>query len=222
MADIVIFGAGEVAQVAKAYLDLYARDRVVGFTVDAAYRGSDTFLSLPLVDWERLDERFPPENVRLLGPLSYARMNDLRAERYLEGKRRGYEFASFVHPGSHVHAARIGENSFILENNVIQPFVDIGVGALVWSGNHIGHHASVGDFCFLASHIAIGGGTSLGERCFVAGQVGIESRLTIGRASFIGSGAIVKQDLADESVVPGPHDRPARYSSARLKRLKFR
>ena len=38
-----------------------------------------------------------------------------------------------------------GENCFILEDNTMQPFVVIGDNVTLWSGNHIGHHARIGD-----------------------------------------------------------------------------
>jgi acetyltransferase-like isoleucine patch superfamily enzyme len=222
MADIVIFGGGQLAEVAKVYIDAHGVDRIVGFTVDPAYCNADSFHGLPLVAWDRLEARFPPTSVKLLGPLSYRRFNDFRRERHIEGKARGYAFASFVHPASHVYTTDIGENCFILEGNVIQPYVHIGAGVMMWSGNHVGHHAVIGDYCFLASQVGLGGGVRLGERCFLAGKVGIESGLEIGARCFLGTGAIVKRSLPAESVVPGPEDRMAPYSRSRLKRLHLR
>jgi sugar O-acyltransferase (sialic acid O-acetyltransferase NeuD family) len=222
MADVVIFGAGQIAEVAKVYFDAHSSDRIVGFTVDAKFRTSDRFQNLPLVAWEAIEQHFPPASVKLLGPLSYRKLNELRRDRHLEGKQRGYEFASFIHPASHIYTQDIGENCFILEANVIQPFVRIGNGVIMWSGNHVGHHSIIGDYCFLASHVALGSGVKLGERCFIAGKVGIETGLSIGSASFVGSGSLVKKDLPAESVVPGPSDEIASYSSSRIKRLDFR
>ncbi len=222
MADIVIFGAGQIAEVAKVYIDAHSPDRIVGFTVDAAFQKSDTFHGLPLVAWDRLEQSFPPGSVKLLGPISYRSLNEFRRDRHVEGKRRGYEFASFVHPASHIYTQDIGENCFILEANVIQPFVRIGAGVMMWSGNHIGHHAQVGDYCFLSAHVGLGSGVRLGERCFLAGKVGVDSGFEIGAGSFLGGGAVVKKNLPPESVVPGPSDRIAPYSSSRLKRLRFR
>jgi UDP-3-O-[3-hydroxymyristoyl] glucosamine N-acyltransferase len=195
---------------------------VVGFTVDAAHLAAETFHGLPVVPWERLEERFPPTAVKLLGPLSYRRFNEFRRDRHLEGRARGYAFASFVHPASHVYATDIGENCFILEANVIQPYVRIGAGVMIWSACHIGHHAVVGDYCFLASHVALGGGARVGELSFLAGKVGVESGLEVGRACFLGSGVIVNRSLPDETVVPGRGEPAARYKSSRLKRLRFR
>jgi sugar O-acyltransferase (sialic acid O-acetyltransferase NeuD family) len=222
MADVVIFGAGQIAEVAKVYMDAYGADRIVGFTVDTAYRHAEAFQGLPLVAWEQLEDHFPAGSVKLLGPLSYRRLNDFRRERHLEGKARGYAFASFVHPASHVYTRDIGENCFILENNVIQPFVRIGDSVIIWSSNHIGHHAVVGDYCFLASQVGLGGGVRVGARSFLAGKAGIESGVEIGEACFIGTAAIVKKNLPAETVVPGEADAIAPYPNSRLKRLRFR
>ena len=222
MADIIVFGAGQIAEVAKFYIDAHGSDRIVGFTVDATYRNDDTFQGLPLIAWEELDKHFPPGSVELLGPLSYRRLNDFRRDRHREGKARGYAFTSFVHPGSHIYASEIGENCFILENNVIQPFVRVGAGVMMWTSNHIGHHAVIGDYCFFASQIALGGGVEVGEGCFFAGKVGVESGLRIGDACFLGSGAIVTKPLPRESVVRGRSHEVEAYSSAKLKRLRFR
>jgi sugar O-acyltransferase (sialic acid O-acetyltransferase NeuD family) len=222
MTEIVIFGAGQLAEVVKAYMDAHSPDRVVGFTVDAAYCGADTFHGLPVVAWEQLEERFPPSSVKLLGPVSYQRLNDFRRERHIEGKGRGYAFASFVHPASHVYTTDIGENCLILENNVIQPYVRIGVGVMMWSGNHVGHHAVIGDYCFLASQVGVGGGARLGERCFLAGKVGVESGVEVGDRCFLGTGAIVNRNLPSDSVVPGRADRAASYPRSRMLRLRLR
>jgi UDP-3-O-[3-hydroxymyristoyl] glucosamine N-acyltransferase len=157
-----------------------------------------------------------------LGPLSYARLNDLRRDRHLEGKARGYTFTSFVHPSAHVYTDQIGENCMILEGNVIQPFARIGAGVIMWSGNHVGHHAVLGDHCFLSSQVGLGGGVRIGARCFLAGKVGVETGVEIGEACYLDTGVIVKKDLPAETVVRRKNDRIAHLSSLRLKRLRFR
>lgn len=219
MADIIIFGAGQIAEVAKTYIDAHGSDRVVGFTVDAAFKKGDTFRELPLIAWEDLERSYKPSKVKLLGPLSYRRMNELRRDRHREGHERGYEFTRFIHPASHIYTHDIGENSFILENNVIQPFVRIGAGAMIWSGNHIGHHSVVGEHCFMASQVGLGGGTEVGSRCFLAGKVTIEAGVRVGEGCFLGSCALVKKDLPPDSVVPGPTYPVAPYPASRMKRL---
>jgi sugar O-acyltransferase (sialic acid O-acetyltransferase NeuD family) len=220
MADIVLFGAGQIAQVAKVYVDAHGPDRVVGFTVDAAYRNATTFENLPLVAWEELETRFPPNAVKLLGPLSYRRLNELRRDRHAEGTARGYAFASFIHPASHVYAEEIGENAFILEANVIQPFVTIGKGVIMWSGNHVGHHSVIEDYCFFGGHVGLGSNVRIGERTFLGGTAGVDPGVTIGAGCLVDFHARVKNDVPPDSVVRGPESgRAVRLGNARLKRL---
>jgi sugar O-acyltransferase (sialic acid O-acetyltransferase NeuD family) len=220
MADLVIFGAGQIAEVAKVYIDAHSEHRIVGFTVDAQFANSDSFAGLPLVAWDRLAEFFPPDQVELLGPLSYRRMNELRRDRYIEGKARNYRFASFIHPHSHIYTRDIGENCFILEANVIQPFVKIGNNVMIWSSNHLGHHCVVGDHCFIASHVGIAGSARIGERCFLGGKVGISNGVTVGDACFLGVGVRVMKDLPPGSVVVrGTADKIEKFPSSRMRAL---
>ena len=220
MADIVIFGAGQIAEVAKVYIDAHSEHRIVGFTVDPQYAMSDRFFDLPLVPWDRLEQFFPPDRVELLGPLSYRRMNEFRRDRYFEGKARSYRFASFIHPDSHIYTQDLGEHCFILERNVIQPCVKIGNNVMIWSGNHIGHHCVIGDHCFIASQVGIAGGARIGERCFLGGKVGVSDGVTIGDACFLGLGVRAMKDLAPGSVVVrSVADRIEKFPSSRIRRL---
>jgi sugar O-acyltransferase (sialic acid O-acetyltransferase NeuD family) len=219
MTKIVLFGTGQAAQVAKFFIDEHGPDQVVGFTVDGAYKQQNQVQGLPVVAWEELESAFSPEDVRLLGPLSYSRMNELRRDRHIEGLHRGYCFTSFVHPRSYVCTTEIGENCFILDHNVIHPFTKIGNGVVMWSNNHIAHHATIGDYCFLSSQIGIAGGCTIEERCYLAGQCGVERGLTIGAGSYIGSGSFVRRSLAPNSVVRPLESKLAPFPADRLKRF---
>jgi sugar O-acyltransferase (sialic acid O-acetyltransferase NeuD family) len=201
MADIVIFGASMSAQVARVFLEKDTDHRVVGFTVDAAYATSDRFDELPLVPWERLEEAFPPTQVQLLGPISYRRLNELRRDRYLEGKARGYRFASFIHPTCVVYTKEIGEHCFILARTIIEPHARIGNNVIIWGDSYIAHHAVVGDHCFFSGRVGIAGGTRVGERCFLGGQSTVSEGLTIGDGCLLSLGTIVTKNIPPGSIV---------------------
>lgn len=222
MADIVIFGTSPISEVAKFYIEKYSSDRIVGFTADPGYCENDSFLGLPVAPWNELERRFPPESVKLLGPLSYQRLNELRRDRHVEGRARGYSFTTFVHPRSQVETSEIGENCLILEDNVIQPFVQIGHGVIIWTGCFIGYRSSVGDYCFLSAQAGLGDCVKLGPRCFLAGRAAVESRLEVGEACFLDTNVLVRKDLAAESVVRSRATPVSRYSSSRLKNRRFR
>jgi sugar O-acyltransferase (sialic acid O-acetyltransferase NeuD family) len=219
MSEIVVFGAGQIADVARTYIDAHGPDRIVAFVVDDAHRTGDTFAGRPQVSWEDLERTHPPDRVKLLGPLSFRRLNTFRRARYEDGKARGYAFASFVHPSCHVYTDRIGENCFILENNTLQPFVEIGDDVILWSNNHIGHHARIGAHCFLSSHCGISSNVTIGEECFLAGKASVDYGRTVGARCILGPAAVVLEDLPADSVVPGVGSAVARYPSGRLKRF---
>ncbi|WP_034641367.1 acetyltransferase [Desulfovibrio inopinatus] len=220
MADIVVFGAGQIADVARVYIDMHGPDRIVAFTVDAAYCTANTFAGRPLVPWEELERHFPQNQVQLLGPLSFRRLNEFRQTRYLEGLGRGYTFTSFIHPECKNYAQSIGDNCFILEGNTLQPFVTVGNNVIIWSNNHIGHHTSIEDHCFLTSVIGVSSNVSIGEGSFICGGALIDYGVRIGARSFVGFGTHILKNLPSESVVPHmPQSRIAPYSSQRMKRL---
>src|SRR5262249_27638972 len=54
MAQLVIFGPGDIARLAHRYFTRDSGHEVVAFTVDAAYRAGDEFLGLPLVDFDQV------------------------------------------------------------------------------------------------------------------------------------------------------------------------
>lgn len=220
MADIAVFGAGPIADVATVYLQRHTDHRIVAYVADAAFCRSDLHNGLPLLPWETLPTALPPGQVRLFGPLSFRRMNAFRRDRYLEGKARGYEFISFVHPSCHVYTQDIGENCFILEHNVIQPFVRIGNNVMMWSGNHIGHHSVVGDHCFFSSQVGLSGSTAVGEGCFFGGQTGIGSGVVIGNNCFFGEcTVIVREQVPDGSVYLATSSPRSKHDSSRLARI---
>src|SRR5437870_11695859 len=124
MARLVIFGAGDIARLAHHYFTRDSEHEVIAFAVDEQYRQDDTFLDLPLVSFEKFVEHYSPREHKVFVALSYARMNKLRAEKYDQVKRCGYELVSYVSSRCSFLTDRpIGDNCFILEDNTIQPFV---------------------------------------------------------------------------------------------------
>lgn len=217
MTDLVLFGTGAAAQTVAVYLERHSDHRIVGHTVDAAFRDRDSLNGRPVVDWEDLERHFPPDRVELFGPFSYARMNGLRRDRYREGKARGYRFARFLHPGSHIYTDDIGENCLILEACVIQPFVRIGDNVIVWSMSGVGHHGQIEDHCFIASQVGLAGNVRVGAESYLGGRAAAVQDVTIGPGCALLNGAIAVRDLPARSVMIGQELKP--WPSTRLHRL---
>ena len=67
----------------------------------------------------------------------------------------------------------------MFEDNTIQPFARIGDDVILWSGNHIGHHSTIGDHCFITSHVVVSGNVHVGERSFIGVNATLRNSITI-------------------------------------------
>lgn len=217
---LIIFGSGDIAQLAHFYFSTDSEYEVVAFTVDAAYRTETTFCDLPVIAFEEILNHYPPEQCEIFVALSYSKLNAVRKEKYLAAKALGYRIASFISSNAIVLNNRcIGENCFIFEDNTIQPFVTIGNNVTLWSGNHIGHHSTIKDHCFIASHVVISGGVVIGEQCFIGVNATLRDHIKIGERCVIGAGVLLLSDAEPEGVYIGTATERAKIPSTRLRSI---
>ena len=124
----------------------------------------------PVISFESLDKIIRRANTQCTLVVAYECLNTLR-DVYDQCKERGDELITYVNSKAmHWGDIEIGDNCFIFESNVIQPFVKIGNNCIIWSGNHIGHHTHIGDDCFIASDAVISGNCRIGDGCFIGGK----------------------------------------------------
>lgn len=200
--QVVLFGLGEFAAVADVYLTEDSPHDVVAYTVHEAFMDGSEFQGRPVVPFERLEERYPPDEYAMFVAIGFKDVNRARAKVYGECKARGYELVSYVcSKATHWSDLEIGDNTFVFENNVIQPFTKIGSDVVIWSGNHIGHHVVIGDHCFLTSHVVVSGGVVVGDHAFLGVNATIRDHVTIAPSTVVGAGALVMKDTEAEDVL---------------------
>lgn len=217
---LVIFGSGDIAQLAHYYFTEQSEYEVVAFTVDAAYLAEETFCGLPVIAFEEIAQHYAPDSHEMFVALSYAKLNEIRKAKFLAAKQAGYTLASFISPQATVlNQGKIGENCFIFEDNTIQPFVTIGDNVTLWSGNHIGHHSIIHDHCFIASHVVVSGGVTIEEAAFIGVNATLRDHITIGRKCVVGAGALILGDADPEGVYIGTATERARIPSTKLRRI---
>ena len=205
MAELVIFGAADVARLAHYYFTRDSEHEVVAFTVDRAFRDADQLLGLPLVDFEGVERRYPPERYQLFVAVSYARMNRLRAARYARARELGYTLPSYVSSRcSFLTDEPPGDNCFILEDNTVQPFVTIGNNVTLWSGNHIGHDSVIEDHCFVSSHVVISGHVRVGAYSFLGVNSTLAHRVRVAPSTLVGAGAVITKDTEESAIYVPP------------------
>ena len=217
---LIIFGAGDIAELAHFYFSTDSNYEVVAFTVDAAYLTATKFCGLPVVPFEELASRYLPATHEMFIALSYSKLNEVRKEKYLAAKAVGYRLASYISPHATVlNQGRIGDNCFIFEDNTIQPYVTIGNNVTLWSGNHIGHHSIIHDHCFIASHVVISGGVEIDESCFIGVNATLRDHIKVGKKCVIGAGALLLVDAEPEGVYFGQATKRAKVPSTRLRKI---
>lgn len=199
MKKLIIIGATEFAEIACEYFTKAGKYEVEAFSVDKKYINSNSILGLPVVSFETLEEHYPPSEYYLFTAVTYNQLNRTRERFYLEGKKRGYQFASYISPHAFVwDNVLIGENTFIFENNVLQYNVKIGNSVVLWSGNHIGHSAEIGDYCFLASHAVISGYCKVGRYSFIGVNATMGNNIELPEDSVLAAGAVMTHSFGDK------------------------
>lgn len=206
---LVLVGAGEFALIAHQYFTYDSSYEVVAFSVDREYIRETEIEGLPVVPYEDLPSRFPADEFHAFVAIPASSLNRVRKRFYLDMKSRGYQMATYISSRAFVwRNAKIGENTFIFENNVIQPFVEVGNNCVLWSGNHVGHRTIIRDHNFIASHAVISGYCDIGEGCFIGVNATFNDSVKIGSACVIGSGALVVKDAESERLYVGSPAKP--------------
>jgi sugar O-acyltransferase (sialic acid O-acetyltransferase NeuD family) len=201
---LLIFGTGSFAEVAYYYLTKDGGYEIVAFTVDKDNLDSKKKFGLPVVSFDNVERQYPPSDHNMFVAIAYRNLNTVRAKKYQEAKKKGYVLISYVCTKAIVwDDVKMGDNCFVFEANVIQPFVRIGNDVIMWSGNHIGHHTVIQNHCFIASHAVISGNVKIGDYCFLGVNASIRDGVTIARGCTIGADALIVKDTREGGVYGG-------------------
>lgn len=213
-AKLIIVGDSAFAEIAYEYFTYDSEYEVVAFSVEKSFLKKRELFGLPIVPFEDLEKEFDPQKCKAFVAVTYRNMNRVRARLYNEAKKKGFSIASYISSEAFVwRNVEIGENCFIFEDNVVQPFVKIGSNVILWSGNHIGHHSIIGDHCFIASHVVISGFVKVGKYCFMGVNATIANNLEIGENSLIGAGAMILKNAEGGKVYGSKMTKIKKYSS---------
>jgi sugar O-acyltransferase (sialic acid O-acetyltransferase NeuD family) len=215
---LVIFGAKQIAEVCAFYFDHDSEYEVVAFTVDGEFLDDSTLAGRPVVPFEEITSIYPPGSHDLFVAVSYQKMNQVRADKCTAARAGGYTLARYVSSKAITWSTlSIGENTFVMEANVVQPFATIGANTILWSGNHIGHHSRIGNHCFLASHIVVSGGVAIDDHCFIGVNATLRDGIRVAERCLIGAGVTVLKDTKPDEVYAAAATEPSRVPSWRIR-----
>jgi sugar O-acyltransferase (sialic acid O-acetyltransferase NeuD family) len=208
MNKIIIFGINQLSELADYYIKNDTDLEVVAFTVHKNFKNIDKFKDKPVIEFEELEKQYSPKEYLLFAPMTGINLNKTRESIYNEGKKKGYQFYSYVSSKATILTDKIGENCFILEDNTIQPFVEIGNNCVLWSGNHIGHHSKIEDHVFITSHCVISGNCLIKSHSWLGVNCTLRNNLIIGNGTLIAMSASVIKNTDDFTVYIGLPAKP--------------
>ena len=204
MMDVVIFGLGPQSSLARYMLTDDSPYRVIGFTVDEAYRTVDCFDGLPVAPFERVEEYFFPDKCRMFAPLGWKRMNRFRAERVAQGQSKGYSFASYISSRSLIWPdLQAGDNGIILDGAIVESSARIGANCNLRSDCIISHRAVIDDHCFIGAKAVVSSSAVIGKRCVLGLNSVVCDGIKVAPGCFIGAGAVVTADTQENGVYVG-------------------
>lgn len=214
---LIIFGTGDLAKTAQLYFERDTEYKPMAFTVDRQYLKETELLGLPIVPFDEVERLYPPRDYEAFVGLAYGHMNRDRQDACRRLKEKGYFLASYVSPKAYfAESATIGKNSFIFEGNVIQDFVKIGDGVIMWSGNHCGHGSTIHDNVFVSSHVVISGNCRIHSHCFIGVNATIGNDVELGANSWVSPGAIITKDIPHNSLVKSVKSEVVHLNEERL------
>jgi sugar O-acyltransferase (sialic acid O-acetyltransferase NeuD family) len=220
VANVVVFGTGQWAEIAHFYLTHDSPHEVAALTLDGDHIEEREHLGLPVVAFEEVEEAYPPERFEMFIPIGFTRMNHLRAEKYHQAKEKGYQLVSYVSSKATTWPGfSCGENCFIFEDNTIQPFVNIGNNVVLWSGNHIGHHSTIKDHVMVSSHVVISGNCIVESYCFLGVNATLRDGITLSRDTLVGAGALILRDTKEYELYKAAAAAPAKYRSDQIRKI---
>lgn len=163
---------------------------------------------------EDIEHKYPPNDYFAFVAMAGSHLNRDRTMVYNKVKQFGYRLVSYVSSKAFVwHNVKIGENCFILEDNTLQPFTEIGNNVVMWSGNHLGHQSKIKDNCFITSHVVISGFCTIGENTFMGVNSSVRDEVGIAKDNVIGMGAVITKNTEENRVYIGNPAKPTALSA---------
>ncbi len=198
---VIIFGTDLFAEVVHYYFTYESNYEVVAFTANISYIKGKEFIGLPVVAFEKIAEIYPPDEYKMFIAIGYRNLNKIRAKIYREAKGKGYSLVNYIYPKVKIWPNnKVGDNTFVFEDNTIQPFAEIGNNVVLWSGNHVGHHSQIGNHCFITSHVVISGNCRIGDYSFIGVNATLRDSISIGKSCIIGAGSLIMKSAKDKEM----------------------
>jgi len=203
MKKLIIFGTGNIAELAYYYITEDTDYDISAFTVEKDHIKNNLFMEKPVVAFENIEDLYDPKDYYMFAPISAKCLNKFREKIYKLGKEKGYRFINYISSRATILTKDIGENCFILEDNTIQHRVKIGNNCIIWSGNHIGHHSTIGNHVFITSHVIISGLCIVKDYCYLGVNSSLRDKIILEEGTVVAMACSIVKNTEGNSIYMG-------------------
>jgi sugar O-acyltransferase (sialic acid O-acetyltransferase NeuD family) len=198
MKPVIIFGAGSLAQMASFYLKEQGVE-VRAFVIDSGIKSTAPKLDgKDIVTADQL-KTFSPREFDAFVAIGYSQNNKNREAKISFLKKMNYQLISIRSSQATVQS-ELTENSFVMAQAIIEPFVKMGIGNIFWSGSQVCHHSTLGDYNFFGPKALVCGDVTMGSHNFIGGHSTIRDGIRVGDSTVVGAHTLILEDLESRTV----------------------
>lgn len=179
MGQLIILGAGTMAQEVTDLIDEIGQDEIIAYCIDTDWQKDTKLFNKPILWIDKL-VKYADTDVKVVrgifSPFCHSFIKEV--------ENMGFEFATIIHP-----SASISSHAIISPGTVINRLVAIGFASF------IGKHCLINRGCTIGHHVQLEEGVTLGPGVNIAGKVQVGPRTLIGMGSNIIQNLVIQNDL---------------------------
>lgn len=213
MKDIVIIGAGNFGREVAQLIDDINMDKkswnLLGY-IDETIEKQGTMINSNIVlggfDWLEKNGGDKLSAICAIGNprAKYSVVKKLYAY--------GLNYTNLIHPDAKISKfVELGYGNIICSNSFISVNIKIGNHVSINPGCGIGHDVVIGDYASLYWNVTLSGNVKVGEGCEIGSKADIIPERTVGKWSIIGAGAVVIEDIPENSTAVGVPAKPIKF-----------
>ncbi len=130
--------------------------------------------------------------------------NQIRLEKSRYLLSEGFTLATLIHPSSVVSKyAKIEVGAVVMAGVIINPFTSIGLASIINTSCSVDHDCIISEGVHISPGAHVAGGVSVGELSWLGIGCAVKQGVEIGTSVIVAAGAIVVNDIPNNSLVKG-------------------
>jgi UDP-perosamine 4-acetyltransferase len=197
--DVIIVGAGTLAQLTAAILSHDHNIRVAGLIDVEKPEKDKRILGLPVIGDHSILGSLIDQGIR--GAIVAVGDNYIREAHYYALSNMGYELVNAVHPTALIAPdVTLGQGVVVAEGCILATGVSVGNNVLVGSGSVLSVRVEVGENVNIGPRVCLGGACTVKRNSHIGIGVSVASYLTIGKNAIVPVGAAILENVADRTL----------------------